>query len=527
MALVIAGNVVPIATSDPTAVFPGRVYLGDDGLIDTVAKTGDPVPSGFTKAPVVDTGSAFVLPGFIDLHNHLGYNTLPLWTEPSRKTPWSDHNQWPAAPSYKPDINWPSSLYANAAPEALLAYVQTRALVGGTTSIQGWPGFNLPVNLILRNIDNEKAGTNNPNLIYTSTLTEKADQLAQTAKHMASGAGFIYHCGEGAPGSAAFQEFQAAATAGCLDSTMFAIHCNSVSEPHWSLWPAATPGAVVWSPFSNLWLYGVTTDVTAAKKLGITICLGPDWGPSGTKHVLGEVKVAKIVSQQQSLGFSDQDLVAMMTSNPGDALARCWKRQVGRLTAGAFGDIAVIRAKGTDPVWTQIINATEADVMLTVVEGQARYGDAAVMKSATTAPTTSITILGSQRSVALVSPTDPTKAFEWGDVTAQLDAVRKDPVTAAKPPQPPPATAHTIHTAAPSLRLQLDMPTGDVEFSPHVLPPDPTKAVIPPIPSLVHDQDFFTAVQKNPFHKGILNGLAAFYTANNSPQTSKPTHPKH
>ena len=40
----------------------------------------------------------------------------------------------------------------------MLAYVQTRALVGGTTAIQGWPAFNRPPLMLLRNIDDEKAG---------------------------------------------------------------------------------------------------------------------------------------------------------------------------------------------------------------------------------------------------------------------------------------------------------------------------------------------------------------------------------
>ena len=41
-----------------------------------------PAPAGYANAPLLDVGDAFVLPGFIDLHNHLGYNTLPLWAEP-------------------------------------------------------------------------------------------------------------------------------------------------------------------------------------------------------------------------------------------------------------------------------------------------------------------------------------------------------------------------------------------------------------------------------------------------------------
>jgi 5-methylthioadenosine/S-adenosylhomocysteine deaminase len=162
LALVIAGRIVPIASNDPSAVFKGRIYLNDAGLVESVTAAGVPAPAGFSKAPVVDTGDAFVIPGIIDLHNHLGYNSLPLWAEPTRKLPYRDHNQWPGAPSYKPAISWPAWLLAKGAPSALLAYVQTRALVGGTTSIQGWPQFNQSVQLTLRDIDNEKAGSSTP-----------------------------------------------------------------------------------------------------------------------------------------------------------------------------------------------------------------------------------------------------------------------------------------------------------------------------------------------------------------------------
>src|SRR4029077_1518474 len=94
--------------------------------------------------------------------------------------------------------------------------------------------------------------------------------------------------------------------AGCLGKTFIGIHCNSVLPHDWTRWPKADAGAVVWSPFSNLWLYGSTTDVKAAQQQGVSVCIGSDWGPSGTKNIQGEIKVAKLVSQKQGLGLSDR-----------------------------------------------------------------------------------------------------------------------------------------------------------------------------------------------------------------------------
>ena len=76
-------------------------------------------PAGFESAPVVETGDAFVIPGLIDLHNHLGYNALPLWAEPTQKKPFLHHNDWPDKPSYKPDISWPAWVLAKGDPEAI------------------------------------------------------------------------------------------------------------------------------------------------------------------------------------------------------------------------------------------------------------------------------------------------------------------------------------------------------------------------------------------------------------------------
>jgi 5-methylthioadenosine/S-adenosylhomocysteine deaminase len=60
----------------------GAVYVDDHGLIAAVTPL-DAEPAGFAGAPRVAAGGV-IYPGLIDLHNHLLYNTLPLWTEPTR-----------------------------------------------------------------------------------------------------------------------------------------------------------------------------------------------------------------------------------------------------------------------------------------------------------------------------------------------------------------------------------------------------------------------------------------------------------
>jgi 5-methylthioadenosine/S-adenosylhomocysteine deaminase len=511
MALVIAGRVVPCDKNDPDAVFAGRVFIDDNGTIEQVDKGGGAAPTGFSTAPVIDVGDDFVIPGLIDLHNHIGYNTLPLWAEPTKKTPYMHHDSWPGAPSYKAKITWPSKALVATEPEALLAYVQLRALVGGTTSMQGWPTANHDHVQVLRHIDDEMAGGTSHNLIYTSTLTLEPQELAKRAQAQKNGAGFIYHCGEGAPGSLVEREFIHCANAGCLGRTFIGIHCNSVEAADWVRWAKDDAGAIVWSPFSNLWLYGSTTNIDAARQQKVSICLGSDWGPSGTKNVQGEIKVAKIVGKKLGLGFTDRDLVAMLTSNPGDALARCWKRQVGRLTEDAFADVTILRAKGTKPAWTQIVEATEADIILAVVGGVPRYGDPAPMQAAG-GPTSKFTLAGKERRIAIPKPGAPDKAWKLSEITGLLNAVIADPKTAINKAEARlRAYAGPLDAADAPLLLALDMPTGVSAFAGSIKD-HADEIVIPKLASLVHDAAFFADVKSKGFHGGLLNGLKDFYT---------------
>jgi cytosine/adenosine deaminase-related metal-dependent hydrolase len=511
MALVIAGRIVPLDPGDPDAVFKGRLFLDDHGTIDRVTSGTGIAPPGFSTAPVVDVGDGFVLPGLIDLHNHIGYNSLPLWAEPKQKTAFAHHDSWTRAATYQASISWPANALVQTEPEALLAHVQLRGLVGGTTAIQGWPTANRDHVQVLRNIDDETVGTTDHNRIYTSALTKKPLELAKIAQAIGAGAGFIYHCGEGQVGSLVTREFVDAANAGCLEPTFIGIHCNSIAGTEWQRWDKTKAGAIVWSPFSNLWLYGSTTDIGAARKQGVSICLGSDWGPSGTKNVQGEVKVAKLVSQALGLGLTDRELVAMLTTNPGDALTRCWNKPVGRLVRGGFGDVAVFRPRGTGSVWTQIVESTEREVMLVVFAGIPRYGDAGLMATPGLSKSSVITVRGQRRRFAIPDPDHPGDMWSWADITSRLNTVRRDPVRALQHADGRRrAYAGPMDAAEAPLELMLDMPTGALPLAGDVST-HAAEIVIPPLPTLVHDTAFFEAIKSRGYHGGLLDGLKEFY----------------
>jgi 5-methylthioadenosine/S-adenosylhomocysteine deaminase len=516
VALVIRGRLVPMASdpavsTDPLARFRGRVWIGDDGLIKAVTRSTKPGPPGFEAAPVVDVGSSLVFPGLIDLHNHLAYNTLPLWDEPAQQAPFRHHNDWTDAPTYAAKVTWPAAALVAAAPEELLAYVEAKAIVGGVTTIQGSPPKNRPRDgWLVRNAEDETWGTGNRNLVYASTLTLPPATLADRANRMRNdGSSFIYHCAEGQAGSVVAKEFHAATLAGCLQDRFVAVHCNAVGREAFQAW-GANAGAVAWSPFSNLWLYGTTTDVPAAIDEGLTVCLGSDWAPSGTKNVLGELKAARVVADHLGWALTDADLVRMVTANPGDVLARAWPQRIGRLQPGTVGDVTVVRASASADPFAALVAATERDVELVVIAGRPRYGRPALLAAAGAQAPSTVEVAGEQRALALDRPDDPTATWPWEEVIARLEQVRKDPKREIEAARALLAAwaGRLDHRDAP-LRLALDMPTGIGPVA--GLPKDLGQIKVPELDGLAHDDRFVAALPNQGFHDGVLNRLADFY----------------
>jgi 5-methylthioadenosine/S-adenosylhomocysteine deaminase len=200
-----------------------------------------------------------------------------------------------------------------------------------------------------------------------------------------------------------------------------------------------------------------------------------------------------------------------VTTNPGDVLKECWGRQIGRLTKGAFGDVCVLRSKKKGTFWADFVAATEKEVALVVVGGQPRYGDADLMSHAKAALASPLTVAGKARKLAVPDPNDNTKAWSWGDILAELEKIRKDPAAALKKAEKARRSfAGRANADESPLELALDMPGGGpLAFAGP--PPHPEQVVIPPLPSLEHDQAFFDSIHGQGFHGTLLDGLANFY----------------
>jgi hypothetical protein len=322
---------------------------------------------------------------------------------------------------------------------------------------------------------------------------------------MRNGASFIYPCAEGQRGSIVSREYQAVKTTGCLQGGLVAVHANAVDE--YTGW--TDPGSIVWSPFSNLWLYGTTTDVPKALAKGLNVCVGSDWGPSGTRNVLGEIKVASLVSGKEGWRLTPFEIVKMITANPGDALARAWHIQAGRIQPGALADLAVIAAKANDDPFDAILRATEPDVVLVFIGGKPVYGTAALMAKAAAAQPGELEVAGkAQRLVLTRFDEGAGQPWTYAEVKKRLEEVRKDPKSAIEGARGD-AFEALRDGKPPRLRLALDMPTGRVPVG--GLPKDLSVVHVPPIQPLAHDAAFFRDIKGRGFHGGLLDGLSAFY----------------
>jgi hypothetical protein len=322
---------------------------------------------------------------------------------------------------------------------------------------------------------------------------------------MENGSGFIYHCAEGQKESRVRGDYTNLQRADGLLPTFIGIHCCALDAGDWLQWSEPNAGGVVWSPLSNLVLYRDTTLIDDARSRGVQVCVGSDWGPSGTRNLLGEMKVARLAARHFGYSMTDRDIVQMVTSNPGDLLARCWGRPIGQLVRDGFADVTVLRGHGPGDPWRQILAATELHVELVVVAGVPRYGDGDLMLAAGAPDSFPVTVRRRRKLVALPDPADASRAWSWEDITDALHTVQADPPAAIAN-----ASARAVGGSRfaedSALELFLDMP--DTRRTGRAGPPkDPGSVRIPPVPPIEHDREYFDLLDANPIQAGMLARL--------------------
>ncbi len=371
--LALRGRVV---TMDPssTVIQDGVVYIRGNVIV-AVQPFSAPEPTGFDQTSIVDTGGT-IFPGLIELHNHLSYNALPLWDVPKKYT---NRNQWsgPSTPDYHKLVTGPMSVLGRL-PEyvnAIVRFVECRCLLGGVTTSQGIAlssnaGIMRHYRGLVRNV--EAPGDLNVRAAATHIPDVDAKDAAKFLARLNNASCLLLHLSEGTD-NAAHDHFKALNLGNgqwAITPSLVGIHSVALTAEDFAIMESHG-ASMVWSPLSNLLLYGETADIRAAKSSGIKIGIGSDWAPSGSKNLLGELKVASLVSAARGNVFTGQELVAMATRDAAKLLN--WDRVIGSIEQGKRADLLVIDGNQDDE-HLHLINARETDISLVLIDGVRRYG---------------------------------------------------------------------------------------------------------------------------------------------------------
>ena len=359
----------------PAGVAKGRYLVVTDEKIAAIETTA---PSGMT---IVETGG-IIFPGLVDGHGHVEYNHIPIADFGKR---FGDRDQWPNVNLYKTLVKDPKNAVTAAGIQCeALRHGEARALVGGTTAIQGTPATSC-VRSLVRNLENtnfcqDRVRQNVTTISgFNRSISGKpsfADSIKADIRNGKLDA-FAVHAGEGIDDHAHAEWGQLKALGLDLPELVM-IHTAAFDAADYA--EIAHVGAkIIWSPLSNLLLYGKTADVPAALHAGVLVSLGSDWAPSGSANLLGELKVADRMNQKAWNGeISDEQLVEMVTINP--AIAYGLDKFIGSIEVGKHADLLVVAKKRSVSAYRSLIEARPQDVLLVTISGDPLFGTLAMME---------------------------------------------------------------------------------------------------------------------------------------------------
>jgi 5-methylthioadenosine/S-adenosylhomocysteine deaminase len=367
-----------------TVVTPDQVI--EDGAVLIVGEKIRAVGHDISipaDAKVVETGG-IILPGFIDLHNHLTWNVFPRWRTYKE---FGNRYEWQQLPTYGIALSTPHAQLPHLGC-AMNRFAEVKAISEGETSVVGsLAKDNKCIEGLARNLDfysgfyqagelgKEKLKYDVFPLRLDAQSVGKIDEALDKKELTA----FIVHIAEGKPTDAgSVAEFSGLMARGFLRSGVSIIHGVALGQSEFHLMAEKNVG-LIWAPRSNLELYGATADVAAALKEQVKIALSPDWSPTGSQGMLEELVFANTWNVGQAAPpFSQKELVRMATEYPAQLAGLSEK--IGSLKEGWYADILVLRKKRAD-AYDSIVHSHPEDVALVLIEGDAVYGKPEFMKA--------------------------------------------------------------------------------------------------------------------------------------------------
>ncbi|MBQ9395545.1 MAG: amidohydrolase family protein [Proteobacteria bacterium] len=363
-----------------------KTYKG--GMIaiegDKIAYVGCGNDYDTSGATILTCPDAVVSPSFINGHEHLTYsNAAPgTWGDErfDHRYDWrkgaNSHNKVPSGQTKDNGV------------------VELRAIMAGTTSIFGSGSVSgLARNLDQQSINGVKSvyqtfplGDSGKNYSSVSSCSDYTYHKSATTDFN-EGCPYGPHIAEGI-NQGALNELRCLNGEGIkeTDTNVPNVFKSNLAVIHGV---AATPDIIasmaenniklIWSPRTNVSLYGDTAQAPLYDILGVTIGLGTDWFYSGSATVLRELQcIDSLNSNYYGKYFSDYKIWKMPTYN--NAVAFGIDGFLGQLKAGYLADIAVFKKyPNVRESYRAVIDAENKDVTLVMIGGSMMYGDANIM----------------------------------------------------------------------------------------------------------------------------------------------------
>lgn len=472
------GKIVTMDT-DGSVLNKGVVYINGN-IIEAVQPAGFLPPAGFENCLKIRSKGT-IYPGLIELHNHLSYNILPLWKVPKKYT---NRAQWRGISEYRKYVSGPLQILAKERKgylAALVRYVECKCLLGGVTTSQGITlasnsGIIKYYRGIIRNVEHP----DDPALPRAETRTDDVKDAEDFLEKLHTDSCRLLHLSEGIDAKARehFINLQLPDGQWAITDALAGIHSTGLSEYDLDILKT-NGGSIIWSPLSNMLLYGDTARIKAAKEKGILIALGSDWSPSGSKNLLGELKVAKVYSDKHKKIFSDFELVQLVTINAARVVK--WQNALGSIEAGKYADLIVVHGTRGDP-YRRLLRSSEADISLVVINGIPRIGTVPLMEPFGLETERWQVGIHPQGRILYLSQTPGTAYVGTLSLRISAERLREGLQTLPKPPnfREPPLAAPGKGRSAERYTLILD---NEEEFGQSLRPLAPAFARPPPEPA--------------------------------------------
>jgi cysteine-rich repeat protein len=387
------GRLIVGTVLTPTTIYRGgQVLVDDQGSIVFVGCKADcdadpACQSQAASATAITCPQGVISPGLINTHDHITYTQDPPYNDTGER--YEHRHEWRKGICNHTKIPAPGG-----ATNDQISWGELRFLFGGATSTVGSGGMTG----LLRNLDKAamEEGLSQTAVDFDTFPLGDSTQPSNmcsvengppiacttytgivTPSGIAADDAYLPHVSEGI-NDFAHNEFTCLSTAPndvIVDKTAI-IHGIGLRPQDYALM-AKQGTALIWSPRSNVTLYGDTALVTEAGRMGVVIALGTDWLPSGSMNLQRELQCADSLNKTY-LGkyFSDRDLWMMVTANA--AVATAVDDVIGTLQKGRVADISIFDgSKNLD--YRAIIDAAPQDVALVLRAGKPLYGDASIL----------------------------------------------------------------------------------------------------------------------------------------------------